>query len=141
MDQRLPRTPCPLLIRTDFTDPAAWAALRKALETPDPEDGFVAELELLDDPAYENATPERIVELAPYGEPEDHTYLFVADRTALSAHDHPVLVLDLYEETRGDSVRAIATELHGVEANLSIGNLDFYEYRSSADDDGVFRGF
>ncbi|MBE1565995.1 hypothetical protein H4W81_008774 [Nonomuraea africana] len=35
-------------------------------------------------------------------------------------------------------MRAIATELYSIEANLSIGNMDFAD---AMDEEGIFRGF
>lgn len=38
-------------------------------------------------------------------------------------------------------MRAIATELYSIEANLSIGNMDFAEFADAMDEEGIFRGF
>ncbi|MGP4083666.1 DUF6924 domain-containing protein [Streptomyces sp. KR55] len=61
----LPHTGHTLLIRTDFSDEAAWQSLRTVVTTPDEEDGFLAALHIVDDPAYRDLTAERLVALAP----------------------------------------------------------------------------
>ncbi|WP_345579736.1 DUF6192 family protein [Nonomuraea rosea] len=52
----------------------------------------------------------------------------------------PLLLVDLGVE-RGRQMRVIATELYSIEANLSIGNMDFAEFANAMDGDGIFRGF
>jgi hypothetical protein len=51
-----------------------------------------------------------------------------------------VLVLDA-QDNPGRTFRVTATESWGVENNLSISNMDFFEFADAVDDDGVFRGF
>ncbi|MGF1568782.1 MAG: hypothetical protein ACFCVD_12050 [Nodosilinea sp.] len=41
----------------------------------------------------------------------------------------------------GRTFRVIPREMWGVENNLSISNMDYYEFADSTDADGVFRGF
>jgi len=35
----------------------------------------------------------------------------------------------------------VASELWGIENNLSIANMDFWEFAAAVDEDGVHRGF
>jgi hypothetical protein len=42
---------------------------------------------------------------------------------------------------RGRTFRAIPSQIQGIENNLSIANMDFYEFADWVDEDGVFRGF
>jgi hypothetical protein len=44
-------------------------------------------------------------------------------------------------ELYGSSFRCTAGEVASIDANLSIANMDFSEFASSVDHDGVFRGF
>jgi hypothetical protein len=67
-------------------------------------------------------------------------YLIVADRTAISLPDHPLLIVDLIEE-RGRTFRAIPSQIQSIENNLSIANMDFEEFADAVDASGVFRGF
>jgi hypothetical protein len=69
-----------------------------------------------------------------------HTFLFVADCVALSDREQPILAVDLHHEP-GRAFRVIPSAAWGIENNLSIANMDFFEFADSADPDGVFRGF
>jgi hypothetical protein len=50
--EKLPRTENPLVVRTDFSDEAAWEAICEAIQEPSAEDGFVAYVDFLSDPEY-----------------------------------------------------------------------------------------
>ena len=132
-----PKSDNSLLLRTDFSDDAAWAALCEAVQLPSKE-GFQARLEYVSDPAYDGLTVEQLVVLAPKG--GEHTFAFVVDQVALTDRERPVLVVDLSDEP-GRTFRVIPRELWGVENNLSIANMDYHEFADNADPDGVFRGF
>lgn len=51
-----------------------------------------------------------------------------------------LLRTDFYDES-GRTFRVISREMWGVENNLSIANMDYYEFADNVDPDGVFRGF
>ena len=135
----LPKSDNSLLLRTDFSDDAAWAALCEAVQVPS-EEGFLAHLDCISDPAYDGLTVEQLVKLAPKGGDHNYVFAFMADRTALTEPERPVLVVDLYDEP-GRTFRVIPREMWGVENNLSIANMDYSEFAENADSDGVFRGF
>ncbi|MGH4028875.1 DUF6924 domain-containing protein [Actinomycetota bacterium Odt1-20B] len=154
----LPRTAETLVLRTDFSRPAAWNAVRSVTATPSA-DGFLPGVEFLDDPGYRDLTVAELLALVPEEPGDDpegdgdgdgerggvrhgyaHPILVVADTVALASGELPLLVVDLWEE-RGRTVRVVATELWGIENNLSLANMDFFEFAESADEDGVFRGF
>ncbi len=65
--------------------------------------------------------------------------MFVVDHVSLTDAEHPILVLDLGDEP-GRAFRVVPREMWGIENNLSIANLSFFEYADSVDADGVFRG-
>ena len=134
--QRLPKTDNALLLRTDFSDDAAWAALCEAVQQPS-EDGFTAYVDCISDPAYSELTVEQLVKLAPKGDP---SFAFIADHTTFTNPEQPVLVVDLNDEP-GRTFRVIPREMWSVENNLSIANMDYSEFADSVDPDGVFRGF
>ena len=134
---KLPECRNSLLLRTDFSDDAAWAALCAAAQAPS-EEGFRARLDCVSHPAYDGMTVEQVVALATKG--GNHTFAFVADRIALTDPERPVLVVDLYDEP-GETFRVIPREMWGVENNLSLANMDFYEFSGCTDVGGVFRGF
>ena len=135
----LPKSDKSLLLRTDFSDDVAWAALCEALRVPS-EEGFLAHLDCISDPVYDGLTVEQLVKLAPKGGDHNQVIAFVADRIALTEPEQPVLVVDLYDEP-GRTFRVIPREMWGVENNLSIANMDYTEFADNADPDGVFRGF
>lgn len=133
----LPRSDRTLLLRTDFSDEAAWAALCAAAQSPS-EEGFQARLDCVSDPTCNRLTVEQLVALAPKG--SGPSFVFVADHIALTDAEQPVLVVDLHHEP-GHSFQVIPREPWGVENNLSIGNMDYNTFVENPDADGVFRGF
>jgi Domain of unknown function (DUF6924) len=133
----LPKTENSLMLRTDFADDAAWAALCEAVQEPS-EEGFKAIVDCVNDPAYEGLTVEQLVALAP--KDGERSFAFLADRTTFTNPERPVLVVDLDDEP-GRTFRVIPREMWGVENNLSIANMDYSEFADSVDPDGVFRGF
>jgi hypothetical protein len=54
--------------------------------------------------------------------------------------DFPILVIDLNDQ-RGRIFRAIPSTIQGIENNLSIANMSFFEFAGTVDSDGIFRGF
>lgn len=135
--KKLPKSANSLLLRTDFSDDAAWTALCEAVQVPS-EDGFQARVDCISDLAYDGLTVEQLVALAAKG--GDHTFAFIVDRVTLTNPERAVLVVDLYHEP-GRTFRVIPRQMWSVENNLSIANMDYDEFADSADPDGVFRGF
>lgn len=133
----LPKSDNSLLLRTDFSDDAAWKALCDAVQEPS-EEGFQAYFDFISDPTYDGLTIEQLISLAPKG--GDHSFVCIADRIALTNPERPILVVDLYDEP-GRTFRIIPREIWGVENNLSIANMDYREFADNCDSDGVFRGF
>lgn len=132
----IPETANAAVLRTDFSDAAAWAAICDEIRAPSGD--FVATVDCINDPAFEGVTPSEVAELV---RPESrHTFLFLVDRRTIDDPEHPVVAVDLYAEP-GRSFRVIPSEMWGVENNLSLANMDFAEFADSVDADGVFRGF
>ncbi len=130
----LPQTNATLLVRTDFSDEAAWQALHTAVHTPN-EDDFLADLHVVDDPAYRDLTTEQVATLIP-----DSGLLILADKDAVTGDGMPLLVLrPAYPED--GPLRVIAEELWSIENNISLANMDWESFADSVDEDGVFRGF
>ncbi|MFB7504757.1 MULTISPECIES: DUF6924 domain-containing protein [Streptomyces] len=138
----LPQTEETLLIRTDFSDEAAWQAVRTVVTTPD-EDDFVAELHIVDDLAYRDLTTQQVVALVP----DEDGLLIVADKKALTEAEMPLLaVLKTDEDEDGseqgfDELRVFAAKLWEIENNIATANMDWEEFVDAAEEDGVFRGF
>ena len=133
--KRLAESDNALLLRTDFSDDAAWQAICAAIHMP--VDGFYASVSFVDDPAYSGLSKAQILDLFAG---IDQSFVFVADRTAITNPEHPLLVIDLFDE-EGQEFRTIPSGVQSIENNLSISNMDFEEFASAADEDGVFRGF
>lgn len=138
----LPQTDDTLLVRTDFSDQTAWQALHTAVTTPN-EDDFLANVHVVDDPSYADLTAEQLVALSP----TSYFLMIVADRTALSASEMPLLAVlhhdadDNGTEPEHGELRVTAEELWSIENNISLSNMDWEEFVGAADEDGVFRGF
>jgi hypothetical protein len=135
--KKLPKTDNSLLLRTDFSDDGAWAALCDSVQEPSKE-GFQARLHCISDRVYDGLTVEQLVALALKG--GNHSFAFIADWTTFTNPERLVLVVDLYDEL-GRTFRVIPIEMWSVENNLSVANMDFYEFADSVDADGVFCGF
>ena len=124
-----------LLIRADFADERAWKALCAAMQAKVGD--FQANVSPLSDRAYEGVTAKELVRLA---SPDDHFFVFVADRAALEDPEQAVLVVDL-DEKPGRTFRVVPSEAWGIENNLSLANMEFSEFAGAVDEAGVFRGF
>jgi hypothetical protein len=126
----------PPLIRTDFTNDAAWQEIVDGVTRPS-KDGFLASLSIVNDSSL-SATDADLVAAA-VSEASDHAVLFIVDEMTIAHSDHPILCIEL--PISGKSFRVTPAELWGVENNLSLANMGFEEFSDAADADGVFRGF
>lgn len=133
----LPSSESSLLVRTDFTDDAAWQRVRSAALA-ESADGFRAYVTVIDERAYDGAAWDDVRQAAMAGG-QHAAVLFIADHSALGK-DHPIQVLDLSRESRAP-FRCIARELWSVDNNLNIANMDWEEFADNTDGDGIFRGF
>ena len=130
-----------LLVRTDYSDDAAWqAALSAATAVHDADDfgRMGARLQPVESPELEHLTPQDLTRLRR----EDYLgELAVADTRTMQ--DQTVLFIDLNEFNQqvGRTFRSVPQEVEPIVANLSISNMDFFEFADRADADGVFRGF
>ena len=136
--KRVPSSDHPLVIRTDFSNDAAWSEIRRTIGAPAGDQGFLARVTFVDDPAFDGADSDELLPLLAAARPF-HGFAMLVDRLAIDAAEHPVLVLDLFEP--GQAFRAIPATVQSIENNLSIGNMDFEEFAESVESDGVFRGF
>ncbi|GAA1860515.1 hypothetical protein GCM10009715_04940 [Paeniglutamicibacter psychrophenolicus] len=125
------------LVRLDFTDQAAWGRLLEAVGRAS-EEGFLANLSIVDDPAFDGAAPQ-LLRAAVVPNRFGPTVFFAADRRSLADRGYPVLVIDLMEGR--PEFRCVASELWAVESNLNIANLDWEDFVRASDASGVFRGF
>ena len=111
----LPQVNETLLVRTDFSDEAAWQeicagmcaidpAMREVLDLYASLDESMAQAlatkgvplpHVVDDREYQAATTEALEELA--AGVSQSPLMFIVDETAVSRPDHPILVVDLFQ--------------------------------------------
>jgi hypothetical protein len=135
--KKLPKTEKVPVVRTDFANEPEWQAICAAIQEPDEEFGFTANVQFISDPEYASLIAENFPDILP--EDTHHTFAFIIDRATLSNPDHPVLVVDLMEEP-GRSFRVIPAQMWSVENNLSIANMDFSEFADAVGHDNIYRG-
>lgn len=135
---QLPEYDYSLLIRTDFSDDAAWQQVCKSIQAPDPKFGFIANVECINDKAYAGIPPENVESILQPN--HQRRFVFMVDAKTISDPTHPVLVVDL-EEQPGRLFRVIPVEAWGPENNLRLANMNFSDFAGALDTDGVFRGF
>jgi len=151
------------LVRTDFSDDAAWGRVAQAVTAPadfgigiDPEvpgdDGlYRPNVGVVDDREFEGATGRALAEAA---SGELLGYVLLADdrsmREAVAGGELSVVYVDLsvtpedaeeFGWLYGREFRCEVGEVASIEANLSIAIMDFEEFAEGVEDDGVFRGF
>jgi hypothetical protein len=129
----LPRSDQALVIRTDFSADTAWRSVCSAIRQP--VDGFYAYVDFVDDRAFEGATVEQLVALARVA---NRSFLIVADQETMTGAEHTLLVVDAFTEP-GRTFRSVPSGIQSIENNLSVANMDFAEFASEADADGVYR--
>jgi hypothetical protein len=133
-----------LLVRTWFGDDAQWQRVAAAAAQPS-EDGFLANVRLVDDRTYEGIDAAALQASTPQAA-DAALVSFIADETTLTSDGWPILVVWVHPtgpEGAPDlgPFRVIASELWSVENNLNLSNMDWGDFQRSADPDGVFRGF
>jgi len=132
----LPDTTNAVVLRTDFSNADAWESIRSEIQQP--VDGFLASVEFIDDGDYAWVNKDQLLHLISGS--TEHTFIVVADETAILEPEHPLLVVDLFNEP-GREFRALPSEIQSIQNKLSIGNIDFSEFATHVDEKGVFRGF
>jgi hypothetical protein len=132
----LPDTPYALVLRTEFSDDAAWGRVRAACAVPSV-DGFAASLSFVSDRAFAGLTAEQVAVLP---SAVHRSFLFLVDGITVTDPEMPLVAVDLLHDP-GRWFRVIPAEMWSIENNLTIANMDFFEFADNADPDGVFRGF
>lgn len=134
--QQLPNTENALVLRTDFTDDAAWEEICANIQAPVGE--FQAYVNFLDDSQYDGVTTEQLPTL---GALElNYYFMFIVDKLAISHPENPILVVNL-SMLPIQSFRAIPSTMWGIENNLSTANMDFEEFANTVNYNGIFAGF
>lgn len=125
------------VVRTDFTSDAPWSAVKSEITAPQTEFKFQPFITFIDDRRYDGLAVEELLAHTPHD--STHTFMFVVDKTTITAPEHPVLVVDLYEDV-GRTFRVIPSEMWTVQNNLSIANMDWDDFADHTDEDCVYRG-
>jgi hypothetical protein len=138
----LPPTVGVPFIRADFANPGAWDKLKGLLGKPN-EEGYAANVEYVEDRSLTSLDDAALEARFPRLYPDDyeHPVVFVADAAAMSPPDYPILVVNLNKREETRPFRAVPGEIAAIEVNLSLANMDYFEFAENADADGVFRGF
>src|SRR4051812_2217094 len=143
------------LIRTDFSSDEAWQrVLADVSSTSDflgDGDGYTPNVEPVSDVGFASATTETLATAWPK---QHHGYVMLADERSIgeaaAGGEVTVVFLDLSADAQdeeefgwvfGRAFRSVASEVAGIEANLSIANMDFADFADSVGGDGVFGGF
>lgn len=136
--KKIPPTENAPVLRTDYSNQVVWEAVRDAMLAPVQLGGLEirAYVDIIEGPDYQNVTVEEVMNSVD----DQHTFFFIVDNLTISHPEHPILCVDLYDEP-GQRFRLIPSELSSVENNLSISNMDFFEFKEGVDADGIFRGF
>lgn len=133
----LPSTEASLLVRTDFTDSAAWEKTRAA-SLAESDEGSRAYLQVVDEASLGEIgwqdLRRDVLALDRHA-----AVLFVADRAA-QAGEHSIQVVDLSAASRAP-FRCLARELWGVDNNLNLANMEWEDFADNVESDGVYRGF
>lgn len=124
-----------LLVRTDFTDHAAWEKLVEDATLPYGEEGFSAYFSCISDRAFDGMTVDDLE-----GVEGDARVVFAADRLSMLGDERTLIVVGRRTDC-GRSFRVVLQEAWGPENNLRLANMDFADFTSAVDSDGVFRGF
>jgi hypothetical protein len=136
---QLPETEKGIVVRTDFSNQAAWEAICKIIRKPVGIMRFRANVTFVDDVQYADMIKDELLQLVPDHD-DAQSFIIVVDQIAISHSDNPLLIIDLFEE-RGREFRALPSQIQSIENNLSLANMDFAEFADTVDESGVFRGF
>lgn len=133
----LPDLNVSLLVRTYFGSDDLWGAVRDEIEQ-GTDEGFHAIVEFIDDRQYEGLTAQQL-ESTDRQRASQNDLVYLADERAQKEPSHPLLVVrvgggpDLPFRCRADV-------LYEVDANLSLGNLDWDDFRDQVDHSSVYGG-
>jgi len=91
----------------------------------------------VNDRSFAHADPAALAEAADAS--SDQTLVIIADSITMIHPEMPLLCVDPIPP--GGKFRVVAEQLWGVENNILLANMDFAEFSTAVDADGVFRGF
>lgn len=146
-----------VIIRTDFSDEAAWRQLAEELEESAPDDDPAESYDVVDAPELADADTDTILAAVAVHEElwEQLSVVFVADNKTMRFKTRTLLtVTTMTREIMGEQVyeamtefgrefRTVPSGLHSIHANLELANMDFEDFSAKAhrDPEGIFRSF
>ena len=134
---RLPEGDDVPVIRTDFTDDAAWqdALARVTGEYSTGGDGPPVSFPMtpIDDSRYRDLTPDQLRVLVPQG--VDWPMLVVADAQTMASPRRHLLLVNLDEDSLGPIARATPAATVEMAINLWMGNMDWEDFVGDPDYD------
>jgi hypothetical protein len=133
----LPESDIYLLVRTYFGDDAGWDAL-KALIEEGSEEGFFANVQYVDDRQFDGFSSKALEDAHPHRD-SGWDVMYVADEQAITRPVHPLLLVRM-GNTAELPFRCRADALYEIDANLSLANLDWDDFRDQVDASGVYGG-
>ena len=133
----LPDSEIYLVVRTYFGDDAGWDALRAVIGEGS-EEGFFANVEYVDDPQFDGLSVQALEQAHPH-RADEWDVMYVADERAIVEPVHPLLVVRVGNHDE-QPFRCRADLVYEVDANLSLANLDWSDFRDQIDDSGVYGG-
>lgn len=138
-----------LVIRTDYSDDAAWQLVTTGLQRPWT-DEFEASSHVVDDPGWDGAEADEVLAVLPEDAPE---VVFLADARTMRG-EHPLLAVstdpDMVDEDHEFPglgftcrFRILPTAVAEMVGNLAIANMSFEDFSSSAHGDAhkIHRGW
>ena len=126
------------VVRTYFIDDLKWNSLCEKILIPQTKQSFIPYVDFISDKKYKDLTVAEVVNNLPKNYTE--SFVFIVDSLTITHKDNPIICVDLYSE-KGRTFRVIPSEMWGIENNLRIANMDFYEFADRVGADGIFRGF
>lgn len=133
----LPESDIYLLVRTYFGDDAGWDALTAVIGEGS-EEGFFANVEYVDDRQFEGFSVEELQAAHPHRE-DGWDVMYVADERTIKEPVHPLLLVRV-GSSEELPFRCRADLLYEIDANLSLANLDWDDFRDQVDESGVYGG-
>ncbi|MEV6534089.1 hypothetical protein AB0M86_31555 [Streptomyces sp. NPDC051639] len=139
-----------LIIRTDYSDEQAWAAVKAELMRPWGDGDFEPYVHIADDPQWAGCTSAQI--LSAVSVDEELSVVFLADRHSMGDGLITLLAVAVLAreecsdedfEADGGEFRTVPAGVHEMHANLMIANLSFGDFKEAAveDSQGTFQGF
>ncbi|MEW1642242.1 hypothetical protein [Streptomyces sp. NPDC091219] len=146
-----------VIIRTDFSDEAAWRQVAEELEESAPDDDPAESYDVVDAPELADADTDTILAAVAVHEElwEQLSVVFVADSKTMRFKTRTLLtVTTMTREIMGEQgyeamtefgreFRTVPSGLHSIHANLELANMDFEDFSAKAhrDPEGIFRSF